>query len=28
MRDSKSVEMFKAFGLWDDWVSGKRGREK
>jgi carboxypeptidase Q len=27
MRDSNSVEMFKAFGLWDDWVSGKRGRE-
>jgi hypothetical protein len=28
MRDSNSVEMFKAFGLWDDWVSGKRGRQK
>jgi len=28
MRDSKSVEMFKAFGLWDDWQSGKRGRQK
>jgi carboxypeptidase Q len=28
IRDSKSVEMFKAFGLWDDWTSGKRGREK
>ncbi len=28
MRDTNSVEMFKAFGLWDDWVSGKRGRQK
>jgi Zn-dependent M28 family amino/carboxypeptidase len=28
IRDSNSVEMFKAFGLWDDWVSGKRGRQK
>ncbi|HYM79723.1 MAG TPA: M20/M25/M40 family metallo-hydrolase [Candidatus Dormibacteraeota bacterium] len=28
MRDTKSIEMFKAFGLWDDWVSGKRGRQK
>ncbi|HTW56743.1 MAG TPA: M20/M25/M40 family metallo-hydrolase [Terriglobales bacterium] len=28
MRDSNSVEMMKADGLWDDWVSGKRGREK
>jgi len=27
MRDSNSVEMFKSFGLWDEWVSGKRGRE-
>jgi len=26
--DTHSEEMFKAFGLWDDWVSGKRGREK
>jgi carboxypeptidase Q len=26
--DSHSDGMFKAFGLWDDWVSGKRGREK
>jgi len=28
MRDTNSVEMFKASGLWDDWVSGKRGRQK
>jgi carboxypeptidase Q len=28
MRDTNSVEMFKSFGLWDDWVSGKRGRQK
>jgi carboxypeptidase Q len=28
MRDTHSVEMFKAFGIWDDWVSGKRGRQK
>jgi len=28
MRDTNSVEMFKAFGLWDDWQSGKRGRLK
>ena len=28
MRDTGSVEMFKAFGLWDDWESGKRGRQK
>jgi carboxypeptidase Q len=28
MRDSKSVEMMKANGIWDDWVSGKRGRQK
>jgi Zn-dependent M28 family amino/carboxypeptidase len=28
MRDSNSVEMFKADGIWDDWVSGKRGRQK
>ena len=28
MRESKSVEMLKADGIWDDWVSGKRGREK
>lgn len=28
MRESKSVEMLKADGIWDDWVSGKRGRQK
>ena len=28
MRDSNSVEMFKAFGIWDDWSSGQRGRQK
>jgi carboxypeptidase Q len=28
MRDSNSVEMLKAQGIWDDWVSGKRGRQK
>jgi Zn-dependent M28 family amino/carboxypeptidase len=26
--DTHSEEMFKAFDLWDDWVSGKRGRAK
>jgi carboxypeptidase Q len=28
MTDTHSIEMFKAFGIWDDWVSGKRGRQK
>jgi len=28
MRESNSVEMLKADGIWDDWVSGKRGRQK
>ena len=28
MRDSNSVEMLKANGIWDDWVNGKRGRQK
>lgn len=28
MRDTNSVEMLKAFGLWDDWQSGRRGRQK
>jgi len=28
MRDTNSIEMFKAFGLWDDWSSGARGRQK
>src|SRR6202030_2566713 len=26
--DSHSEEMLKAAGVWDDWVSGKRGRQK
>ncbi len=28
MRDTDSVEMMKADGIWDDWTSGKRGRTK
>ena len=28
MRDSHSIELFKAFGLWDDWESGRIGRQK
>jgi carboxypeptidase Q len=28
MRDTNSVEMMKADGVWDDWVSGRRGRQK
>jgi len=28
MRDSNSVDMFKAFGIWDEWANGTRGREK
>lgn len=28
MRDSKSVDMLKVAGIWEDWVSGKRGRQK
>ena len=28
MRDTHSVEMMKSAGLWDDWQSGKRGRQK
>jgi Zn-dependent M28 family amino/carboxypeptidase len=28
IRDTNSVDMLKAFGIWDDWVSGKRGRQK
>ncbi len=28
MRDTHSVEMFKQFGIWDEWASGKRGRQK
>ncbi|MGH9494458.1 MAG: M28 family metallopeptidase, partial [Candidatus Sulfotelmatobacter sp.] len=26
--DTHSEDMFKAFGLWDDWIGGKRGRAK
>jgi carboxypeptidase Q len=28
MRDTNSIELLKADGIWDDWVSGKRGRQK
>ena len=28
MRESNSVDMLKADGIWDDWVSGRRGRAK
>ncbi len=28
MRDTNSIDELKAFGIWDDWVSGKRGRQK
>jgi carboxypeptidase Q len=28
MRDTNSVDLLKADGVWDDWVSGKRGRQK
>src|SRR5580693_3958330 len=28
MDETKSVDMLKANGIWDDWVSGKRGRQK
>jgi carboxypeptidase Q len=28
MRDTNSVGLLKADGIWDDWVSGKRGRQK
>ena len=28
MRDTNSVEMFKAFGVWDEWAGGQRGRQK
>jgi Zn-dependent M28 family amino/carboxypeptidase len=28
MRESNSVEMLKANDIWDDWVSGQRGRQK
>ena len=28
MRETNSVDMLKADGIWEDWVSGARGREK
>jgi carboxypeptidase Q len=28
MRETNSVDMFKAFGIWDEWRSGKRGRQE
>ena len=28
IRDTNSVQMFKDFGLWDEWQAGKRGRQK
>jgi Zn-dependent M28 family amino/carboxypeptidase len=28
MRETNSIDMLKAEGVWDDWVSGKRGRQK
>lgn len=28
MRETNSIDMLKADGVWDDWVSGKRGRQK
>ena len=28
MRESNSVDMLKADGIWDEWVAGKRGRQK
>jgi hypothetical protein len=28
MRETKSVDLLKAFGIWDDWASGRRGRQK
>jgi carboxypeptidase Q len=28
IRETRSVEMLKAAGIWDEWVSGKRGRQK
>lgn len=28
IRETNSVDMFKSSGIWDDWVSGKRGRQK
>jgi carboxypeptidase Q len=28
IEDMKAVDMLKSFGVWDDWASGKRGRQK
>ena len=28
IRETNSVELFKSFGIWDDWTSGQRGRQK
>jgi carboxypeptidase Q len=28
MRETNSVDLLKAFGIWDEWQSGKRGRQK
>jgi carboxypeptidase Q len=28
MRESNGVDMLKADGIWDDWTSGRRGRQK
>jgi carboxypeptidase Q len=28
MRDTNSVDLLKAFGIWDEWSSGQRGRQK
>ncbi len=28
MRDTNSIDMLKMFGIWDEWRSGKRGRQK
>lgn len=28
MRETNSVDMLKADGIWEDWVSGRRGRQK
>ena len=28
MRETNSVEQLKASGIWEDWVSGQRGRQK
>ena len=28
IRETNSVDLFKMFGIWDEWESGKRGRQK